>query len=81
MSLLSSLSSEQEYLNKRLTDILEKRHLKKSAIDKKSIFEIEEESRIGHYKISLSEGERKGHVLLLPYSSDQLKRDLNLFFE
>ncbi len=81
MTILSNLLQEQEYLNKKLTDILKSRNLDKELLDKKSIYEIEEEMKIGHYKTSIVESRRQSHLILSTYSREQLDNDIKTIFD
>ena len=81
MTVLCSLVKEQKHLNNTLTQILKKRKFDKEILDKKSIYEIEDEMKIGHYRTSISEGEHRGHILLSTFSREQLHDDMKILFE
>ena len=81
MTVLCGLVKEQKHLNDKLTKVLKQRKLDKETFDRKSIYEIEDEMKIGHYKTSISESERRGHILLTTFSRDQLHDDMKILFE
>jgi hypothetical protein len=81
MVILCNLVKEQKHLDEKLTKILKKRNLDKKLIDKKSIYELEDEMKIGHYKTSISESERQGYILLTTFSKEKLHDDMKILFE
>lgn len=78
---MQTINERRDTLNYELSKILEFRNILKSNIDQKSIYEIEEEMNIGHYKTSITEGERRGYIVLSTSSKDRLKDDLKILLE
>jgi hypothetical protein len=81
MTILVNIANEQKFLNDRLTKMLKLRNIEKEKIDKESIYEIEEQTKIGHYKTSISENRRRSHLILSTYSREQLDNDIKNVFD
>ena len=65
------MNPDQKHLEKRLAEELLKRGFDKKKLDKMSIYEIEEKTRIGHYKCAPYD-ERSEHVFLSSYLKDKM---------
>ena len=61
---------------KRVNDILSNAGFDEDYVNQNTLFELEEDLGIGHYRFSGSSKDRSGHILLSTFSKERIKRNI-----